>query len=128
MINDKFKDVKIPIIEEKISIDKAVVTTGSLHVKKSVEEVAEPISATLTSEAYEVYRVAKNEILEHAPEAMYQQNDTIIIPVVEERLVVEKRLILVEEIHMVRRETKSEYNEEVKLRKEKVTIERKPTT
>jgi uncharacterized protein (TIGR02271 family) len=127
-MNDKNNEIRIPVIEEKISIDKAVVTTGSLSVRKSVEEVTEPLSAMLTSESYEVHRVPKNEILETAPSGTYQENDTIIIPVVEERLIVEKRLVLVEEIHLVKRETKREYKDEVTLRREKVTIERKPTT
>jgi uncharacterized protein (TIGR02271 family) len=119
-VADNNDNIKIPVIEEQISIEKAVVTTGSLHVKKSVEEVIEPLSTLLTSESYDIQRVPKNEILEQAPKAMYEEGDHIVIPVLEERLVVEKRLVLVEEIHLVRRETRREYKDEVALKKERV--------
>lgn len=52
------------------------------------------------------------------------EGDTTIIPVVEEQLVVEKRLVLVEEIHVVRRTGTMVQNIPVALRSERAEIER----
>ena len=123
---DKNEKITIPVIEERVSIEKTVVTTGSVHVRKTVEEIVEPVSTLLNSESYDVQRIPKNEVLERAPVGIIEQEDRIIIPVFEERLVVEKRLVLVEEIHLVKRNTSREFKDEVILKKESVTIERKP--
>jgi stress response protein YsnF len=54
------------------------------------------------------------------------EGNTTIIPVVEEVVVVEKRLILVEEIHITRDSTVRTEEIPVLLRKEHAAIERQP--
>ncbi|HEY0741490.1 MAG TPA: YsnF/AvaK domain-containing protein [Chryseosolibacter sp.] len=122
---DENEKLTIPVIEEQLTVDKEMMTTGSLHVRKRVEEVATPVEATLTSESYTIERIPKDQIVEKAPEPMRNEGDRIIISVVEERLVVEKRLVLVEEIHMIKKQESRDYREEVTLRKEVVEVERK---
>jgi len=51
--------------------------------------------------------------------------DTTIIPVVEERLVVEKRLFLREEIHVHRRRVVTQFRQNVTLRSQDVVVERR---
>ena len=125
---DKEQEHKIEVVEERLNVRKSFVTTGSLSVKKRVEERMEPIVATLSAEGYTVERVPKNEAIENAPDPIKNEADRIVISVVEERLVVEKRLFLVEEIHLIRQTVSSEYREEVRLRKEVVDVERKTTS
>ncbi|HEY0655543.1 MAG TPA: DUF2382 domain-containing protein [Chryseosolibacter sp.] len=127
MENQNDKDIVIPVIQEQVSVEKEVVTTASLCVSKTVEEVRQPLSALLMSESYDVQRVSKQEILTEAPDRYRQLPDRIIIPVVEEQVVVQKRLVLVEEIHLIRRETKREFHDDITLKKEIVKVERKPT-
>lgn len=115
----------IPVIEEQLTVDKDMKTTGSLHVRKRVEELSTPIEGTLTSESYTIERIPKDQVVEKAPEPMRHEGDRIIISVVEERVVVEKRLVLVEEIHLIKKQESRNYREEVSLRKEVVEVERK---
>ena len=125
---DDNEKLSIPVIEERLTVNKVVKTTSSLHVRKSVEEVTTPVEATLTSESYTIERIPKNEFIEKAPDPMRNEGDRIIVPVVEERLVVEKRLVLVEEIHMIKKQELRDYRDEVALRREVVEVERKSTS
>lgn len=114
----------IKIIEERLDVSKSVATTGSLSVKKKIEERIEPIVATLQSEGYTIERIPKSEVVDKPPEAIKHDGDRIVISVVEERLVVEKRLFLVEEIHLVKHTVATEFRDEVSLRKEVVDVVR----
>lgn len=64
------------------------------------------------------------DIVVDAPPEMRREGDVTIIPVVEERLVVEKRLVLVEEIHIRQRTVFQKERVEAELRKQRVTVER----
>lgn len=113
----------IPLVEERLSIEKRQVESGRLRVRISVEEREERVPVTLAHDEVEVERVPKNLPLTELPSVRLEGNMTII-PVVEEVMVVEKRLVLVEEIH-VRRKTGSSTEEiPVKLRAEQASIER----
>lgn len=52
------------------------------------------------------------------------EGDVTIVPVMEEVLVIEKRLMLVEEIHIRRVATREDVSIPVELRKQRATIER----
>jgi stress response protein YsnF len=66
-----------------------------------------------------------NREIDHAPEVR-TENGVTIVPVVEEVLVVEKRLVLKEELH-IRRQSRTETVEvPVEVRKHRVEIERLP--
>jgi stress response protein YsnF len=66
-----------------------------------------------------------NREITTAPEVR-TENGVTIVPVIEEVLVVEKRLVLKEELH-IRRQTRTEEVEvPVELRKERVEVERMP--
>jgi stress response protein YsnF len=56
--------------------------------------------------------------------AVRVEGATTIIPVIEEQLVVEKRLVLVEEIHIIRRSETQVEQVPVTLRSERAEIER----
>ena len=65
-------------------------------------------------EEIEIERITKDEVL-YAPVSAYTEGNTRVIPIVEERVVVTKRLVLVEEIW----EPQS-----VKLRREEIVVDR----
>ena len=113
----------IPLVEERLSIEKRQVEASRLRVRISVEEREERVPVTIAHDEVEVERVPKNLPLNELPSVRLEGNTTII-PVVEEVVVVEKRLVLVEEIH-VRRKTGSSTDEiPVILRSEQALIER----
>lgn len=112
----------IPLVEERLSVGKREVESGRYRVRVSVRQREETVPIELSHDEVEVERVAKNLPLTELP-SVRLEGTTTIIPVVEEEVVVEKRLILVEEIH-VRRKTATQTEQvSVTLRSEQAEIE-----
>ncbi|UVF20697.1 YsnF/AvaK domain-containing protein [Microvirga terrae] len=113
----------IPIVEETVSVSKRQVVTGRVQVKTITETVEELAHADVSREIVEVTRVPIDRMVESAPE-IRTEGDVTIVPVLEEVLVVEKRLVLKEELH-IRRSAKTETVEvPVSLRKQRAVVER----
>ncbi|MBM1169809.1 YsnF/AvaK domain-containing protein [Microvirga arabica] len=124
---DSLSDTEvIPITEEELRLDKREVITGKVRVRTSVDVETELVKATLEGETIEVTRVPVDRIVERAPEVR-TENDVTIIPILEEVLVVEKRLVLKEELHLHRRRTTENVEAPVELRKQRAVIERVPS-
>src|SRR5690349_10248851 len=102
---DERDEVVVPVIEEEIDTGVRAVKTGSVRVDKKVEKRVRRVSAPMLHEDVEVRRVPINRVVDVAPKSRRQGN-TVIVPVVEEELVVTKRLVLKEEIHLVKRRTR----------------------
>jgi uncharacterized protein (TIGR02271 family) len=113
----------IPLVEERISVGKRQVEAGRLRIRVSVDQREERVPVTLAYDEVEIERVPKNLPLSELPSVRLEGNTTII-PVVEEVVVVEKRLLLVEEIHVRRKMGSSTDEISVPLRSEKALIER----
>src|SRR5207248_4822971 len=58
------------------------------------------------------------------PVGIRYEGDVMIVPIVEERLVTERRLVLTEELHIRREVTTRRVPQQVVLRKEQVAVER----
>ncbi|QNF34868.1 YsnF/AvaK domain-containing protein [Adhaeribacter swui] len=116
----------IPVIEETIKLDKKVVETGKVRITKKVNEEEALVEAALLQEHVQVDRVPINQYIDAAPAIRYE-GDVMVIPVVQEVVVIEKRLMLVEEIRVQKQQTETKVSETVTLRKEEVNIERTTT-
>ena len=92
---------RVSIVEEDLHVEKRELTTGTVTVHTVVDEEAVDLHAETTRETVEIVRVPKDTVVEVAP-AIRQDGDTTIIPIIEERLVVVKRLVLTEEVHVRR--------------------------
>lgn len=115
----------IPLAEERAHVAKREVETGRVRVDKRVETRNETVKARLRRQEVEVERIALDRDVDGPLEPRYE-GDCLVIPVVEEVLVVEKRWKLKEEIRLRHRSTESEFRSEVSLRSEKATVRRKP--
>lgn len=113
----------IPLVEERVSVGKRQVESGRVRVRVSVEEREETVPVTLAHDEVEVERVSRNVAVSELPSVRLEGNVTII-PVVEEVVVVEKRLMLVEEIHVRRKTGSSTQEVPVTLRSEQASVER----
>ena len=120
----------IPLVEERLSISKREVERGRVRVRVSVEEREETITAELARDDVQIERVPRNERLTEMPHVRLE-GSTTIIPVVEEVVIVEKALMLVEEIHLRRRTETETVQIPATVRSERATVERdnarKPT-
>jgi uncharacterized protein (TIGR02271 family) len=113
----------IPLIEETASIGKRQVVTGRVRVQTVTDTVEELARVDVQRESVEVTRVPIDRMVETAPE-IRTEGDVTILPVVEEVLVVEKRLVLKEELHIRRRVTTETAEVPVTLRKQRAIVER----
>ena len=81
------------------------------------------IDEDLAREQVIVERVPIGRIVETLPE-IRQEGDVTIVPVVEEEIVVQRRLILKEEVHFRREKVVERYSENASLREQQVTVTR----
>ena len=116
-------DKVVPVIEETAVVYKERVTTDTVRLHKRVHEDEQILDIPVQTEAIEVERVPVGRFVEAAP-AIRQEGETTVYPVVEEVLVVEKRLRLVEEVRVTRRQATRQVQERVGLRREEVVVER----
>ena len=114
----------IPVVEEKVSVDKRVIETGKVLISKKVTEQQTSVSLPLVREQFDIERVPVNEVVDTPPPATRYEGDTTIIPVLREVMVVQKRYEIIEEIRITKRKTETTDTQQVSLRKEEVTIER----
>lgn len=112
----------IPVIEEYYTIEKEIVESGRVNVRKQVTEIVERIEVPLLHDEYKVEHIAVNRMVEGEPPTMRQEGDSTFIPVLREVLV--KRTMLVEEIKITRRTVETSEPQDIRLRKESVTVQR----
>ena len=112
----------IPLLKEELRVDKRSVVTGKVRVRSVVDTIEELVHAAITDEE-EVTRVPMDREVEAAP-SVRTEGDVTIVPIMEEVLVVEKRLVLKEELHIRRSVTLENVEVPVTLRKQRAVIER----
>jgi uncharacterized protein (TIGR02271 family) len=113
----------LPLIAEELEISKRLKEAGRLRISKRVNSTHSVVDEPLRNEHYDVKRVPVNKTLDRPVEPR-QEGETLILPILEEVLVVEKRLVLVEELHITRRIEETRERHEVELRKEEIEVER----
>jgi uncharacterized protein (TIGR02271 family) len=112
----------IPVIEEQARVGKKIVDSGKVYIHKKVREEREEISVPVAHEEIDIKKVAVNKYVDAPPPIRYE-GDTTIIPVVKEVLVMEKKLVLVEEVHITKHVVEQTEEHTVPLRKEEVEVE-----
>jgi len=113
----------VPVAEERADVRTRRVETGAVHIHKTVSEHVQTIETPIVNENAEVTRVPVNRIVD-GPVAIREEGDTTIIPLLEEIIVVEKRLVLREELHVRKRRVEEPHTEQITLRREEAHIER----
>lgn len=120
--NSSDSEVVIPVIEEQVSVEKRDVERGRFRITKSVSERDVLVDQPLFHEHVEVERVPVNQMVDTPPDVRYE-GDTMIVPVLEEVVVVEIRLMVREEIHIRREREEVHEPQHVRLRREDVKID-----
>jgi uncharacterized protein (TIGR02271 family) len=112
-------------LEEDLSIGRERVETGRVRVRVVTREYGKMIDVPLTREHVEVERIAIGREVEAIPPRR-QEGDTMIVPVVEEEVVVRRKLVLKEEIHIRLVRSVEQHRENVTLRRQEAIIDRLP--
>ena len=114
----------IPVVEESAKISRHVVDNGSVRLKKIIEEENVNIQHDVAHEDLEIRRISINKPVESPPAAVRYEGETMIVSVLREEIIVEKRLILAEEIHITKKVIIRKLEEPVVLRRERIAITR----
>jgi stress response protein YsnF len=117
-------EIIIPLVREEVSVA-AQPRETRIRIHKSVESQVERIELPLRHEGFEVRRVPVNRVIDEAA-GTRTEDGVMIIPVMAERVVTRKELVLLEEIHLVPQVRSETYSEDVTLRTETVSVERIP--
>ena len=115
----------LPVVEERIVVSKRPVEGERVRVRVVTDEVAELARVSLRSERIEVERVPVGRAVETAP-PVREEDGVTIIPVLEEIVVVEKRLILKEELRLRRVPDTRHEEQSITLRRQRAEVERLP--
>jgi len=119
------QDLVVPIVEEQVVVETRTVETGRIQIQKTIQERVEVVDQPLFEEEVQIERVSINRPITEAVTPHYE-GDTLIIPLVEEVLVVQKQLVLREEVHIKKVRKELHEPQEVRLRTEAVNVVRAP--
>jgi uncharacterized protein (TIGR02271 family) len=116
----------IPVVREELAVGKRTVETGEgIRVTKTVSERQQVVDELLAKEDVAVERVSVNRVVDAAGiPGIRQEGTTIIVPLLEEILVVEKRTIVKEELRITSTRREVREPEKFVLRSEEVSVER----
>lgn len=116
------EELVVPVAVEELRVGKRTVErTVRLHKRVRTESV--PVEADLQTERVTVERVPVDRIVEVAP-VPYRDGDAWVYPVVEEELVVVRRLRVREEVRVTHTSTVERSVTHVERRVEEIEIER----
>ena len=118
--------MRIPVVEEQLAVGTRMVDTGrGVRVHKTVTEHPVAIDERLLREELRVEHVPVDRIVgaDEAPGHRHE-GDTLVIPVLEEVLVVERKVRIKEELHITRVRHEERHLDTVSLKAERVEVER----
>lgn len=111
----------IPLFCEHVAIEKRRRVTRRVQVSTITRRFEEQVECDLAHQEVQVERVPIGQFVAEAP-AVREEGDSVIIPVVEEVLVVERRLLLKEEIRVHRIKTVERHHENVSVRRQEGVV------
>jgi uncharacterized protein (TIGR02271 family) len=112
----------LPVIQETLDVQTRTVETGRVRIRKMVHEREEIVDPPLWRDEVIIERVPINRGVE-GPISARSEGETLIIPLVEEVLVVETRLLLKEEVCITTRRVETHRPQRVTLRREDAAVE-----
>jgi Domain of unknown function (DUF2382) len=115
------KTETVPVVEERATVVKRDHTTAIVRLKKRIHEEEGSVDERLRSIEYEIRRVSCDRWVDAAV-PVRTEGATTIYPVLRE--VIEKRLKLIEEVHVTRHDTIRDSREPVTLKREEITVEK----
>jgi stress response protein YsnF len=113
----------LELVEEQVVISRRTVPGQTVRVSTTSRSRAHVIDEPIIRETVEVERVAIGRIVTATPD-IRQEGDVTILPVMEEVLVLERRLVLKEEVRIKRIRTIGAHRETVQPREQVATVMR----
>jgi uncharacterized protein (TIGR02271 family) len=113
----------LPLLGEELSVSRRIVKTGIVKVATVTHGREVLVDEPVVRERVEVERIAVGRFIDTFPDVR-EEGDITIIPVVEEVIVIEKRLRLKEEVHLRRVRVTEQHQELVVLREQDAVVTR----
>ena len=115
----------LQLFAEEAKVSRQTVETGRVRISTVTHTRDHVIDELLACTNVEVERIPVGKMIDAIP-PVKNEADLMIIPIVEETVVVERRLLLKEELHVRRLQTTERYRETVQLRHQTAKVTRTP--
>jgi uncharacterized protein (TIGR02271 family) len=115
-------ETRVPLREERLEFSTRDIDLGEIRIHKTVEATEESRRGPLTREDVQIERVRVDRPV-NAPEERRQEGDWLIIPIMEEVFVVQKQLLVTEEIRIRKQPVTEEHEVREVIRRERATVE-----
>lgn len=115
-------ELRVPVVEERLVAGKRQVDLGELRIHKYVEQIEEAVRQPVTRDDLVVERIPMNQPVD-APVSPRFEGDWLVVPIMKEVLVVEKRLMLVEELRIRKQQVTEEQEIRELVRHERLELE-----
>lgn len=124
--DDAIDAIALPLAEEQVDITTREVVTGRVRISTTTDTIDEVVRQELQGTRGEVARIPVGRILgpEETAPSPRTEGSTTIVPIFEEILVIEKRLLLKEELHIEQHTTRENVEIPISVRKQRAVIER----
>jgi uncharacterized protein (TIGR02271 family) len=119
------REIVVPLHAEEISVSKRVIPKSRVQVSTVTELKDAIVDELLVRGEVVIERIAIDKRIDAIP-PVREEGTTIILPIVEEVLVVERQLILKEEVHIRRVSETERHQERVTLRRQEAVVTRSP--
>jgi len=121
--NGSIDDSKLTLLAEELSVGKESVETGRLRVSKQTHTREVAVEESLLRESAEIETIPIGRQIFEMPSVRHE-GETIVVPIVEEILHTERRLILKEEVRITRRKATEQFHDRVTLRYQEAVVTR----
>ena len=111
----------LALAEEQLTVSKRAVAGQTVRIATTTQSHEQLVEEQLAREDVVIERVAIGRVVDATPEVR-QEGDVTILPVMEEVLVLERRLVLKEEVRITRVRTSELHREPVQLRRQAATV------
>lgn len=118
----EIESVTLPRYEERLIAEKRWTEIGSIRVHKSVVEEPQTLTAEVSHEEYEVERVRVDRPWQPGDDSPRTEGDTIIVPIIAERIEIMRRKVVSGEVRLTRRVATEQRQLTETVRKERVEV------
>ena len=114
---------RIALVEERLEVGTREIERGRVQIRTKVDTREELVETALRQDEVQVDRVPIDRPVETVP-VVREEDGVLIVPIMEERLVVTKQLFLKEEVRISSRTRLETVRQPVFLRSERVELSR----
>lgn len=114
--------VRVPIHEERLHVSTQTVDLGEVRLHRHVDREPEIVTRAVERDELVVERVKLDRLID-APVSTREEDGWLVVPIMEEVLVVTKQLVLTEEVRIGTRRVVEEQEVYEELRRERIEIE-----